>query len=522
MASIATCPGCTAQLAIPEATAADSRVLCPECAVEFSLADTIQLTLPKAMILPPNESTPVVAAASSEEVARPADAPAKDAPLASWEARLKKAIAAGDDPEPQPPVYETCASMADVDSESDNQVDVKSDGEPNNVGYETFEPTHEATPAFDFGSQLELPGQEESTEVLEVTKNLGVPKILHDYEEKERSVLSVASTFETAGDRLATDDPKTALAATEVPITKVNVPQFEVGDTTSPRPRRRWRRIAGMVLAGPVVGTVLGFYGLLCLKGPQADYLQMSRFLPAAMLPASQAEQPPAEDILESLPEKTLLATAREDPPSPPPRARLDEQVQPAAVRQQLPTAGISAQEFSELVAGAGQALPSFKQDGAVGADAFKLKAQAYMAVCRLAEQFEFIHQLGLSPQAQQQIERGKEMFRQATADLSGLEDLTYIASRWWDYDQRSNQGIFFVGQIGNIQAAGSRTLCHIVLTGNSGAEIPVLFDQLPFSEGQQIAVVGSVDHEPMQNGLDGPRVVISQYSYPLTELGSP
>ena len=98
MASIATCPGCTAQLAIPEATAADSRVLCPECAVEFSLADTIQLTLPKAMILPPNESTPVVAAASSEEVARPADAPAKDAPLASWEARLKKVIAAGDDP----------------------------------------------------------------------------------------------------------------------------------------------------------------------------------------------------------------------------------------------------------------------------------------------------------------------------------------------------------------------------------------------------------------------------------------
>ena len=96
MASIATCPGCTAQLAIPESAAADSLVLCPECAVEFVLSETIQLNLPRAKILSPREKTsPAV-----EEL--PSGGLAQDAPLASWEARLKNAIFAEPDQE-----YET-------------------------------------------------------------------------------------------------------------------------------------------------------------------------------------------------------------------------------------------------------------------------------------------------------------------------------------------------------------------------------------------------------------------------------
>ena len=504
MDSIATCPGCTAQLAIPAAATANCRILCPECAAEFALGETIQLTLPKAMILPPNEVSPVVEKSPSLEATLPREVPEACAPLASWESRLKNAISA--------------------------------DAEPQQATYETFEPTSDGAPSCDLTSHLK------STSVPDAAKNSEQP-VLADLSAAyltDSGITNSGITDSGNTDSGITESGNTESGITESGITesgntesgpvegvspetvtaefsqvdKVELPQRVVSQTSSQQPRRRWRRALGVVLGGPVVGTLLGFYGLLWIQGPQSDYLHLSRILPGAMLPATR--EAGRGEVETTEPKNSLLAALPKNDPLEASGTRYDTRVQPAAARQQVRLPGISAKKFGQLVADANAALPSFLQTGSAGEGSFQQKAQAYMVVCRLAEQFNFIDQLGLSPHVQQQIDQGKSLFQIVATDVVALEDLTYIASRWWEYEERSNQGIFFVGQISSIEPRGSRALCQLLLPDNSGREIPVLLDSSQFRRGEQIAVVGTVEGNPAQYGVDLPRIVMSHYSYAL------
>ena len=492
MASIATCPGCTAQLAIPESAAADSLVLCPECAVEFVLSETIQLNLPRAKILSPREKTsPAV-----EEL--PSGGLAQDAPLASWEARLKNAISAEPDQE-----YETnCDEKMEPNSivaqgvEDNKNMPEESELDSQQVGYETYEPFFDGGSTCKDVSQSELPGYEVPA------MSLNEPAKLEQSAQVNPSVASPVATEITD----STPSPETFVPE--------NVPSVN----GLQRPRRRWRTVAATMIAGPLVGTFLGFYGLIWIRGSEADYLQMSRFLPSALYPASLKEDSQVEGMDSFGSGDPHLGLVESNHLSPSLSVRLDAQVQPVAVQQPVRKDDISAQDFRQLVINAGAVLPEFHKQNPGQNGGFQQLAQAYMIVCRLAEKFAFIHQLGLAPQAQQQIEKAKSLFQQVAADESMLKDLTYIASRWWQYKERNNQGIFFVGEIANVQVIGSKTVCQVLLPGNPGIEIPVVFENFKFRfrRGEQIAVVGNIERKPQQPAAENRPLVISQYSFVL------
>ena len=468
MASIVTCPGCTTQLAIPDAAVADSRVECPQCAAEFSMCETIQLALPTARILPARQEPTAVEPDQDMEIRTTVETPASDAPLSSWEARLKKALAAETEPAQEP------------------------------VGYETFEPAPDVSEAFSIESPLK--------------KQCELPHTADDFSEVAAQEQTLVAPSTSLATDVTLDDKSTALE-----ICGKN-------DNRRKSKRRWWPRVVGLVLAGPVLGTLLGFYSLLWIKGPQADYLRLSQFLPETLLPAAMIEQPGEEESPPPRPARSLVEETPSESGKPSPTTLLDEQVQPATIEQPLAlrrqSVNITAQEFSQLVADARAVLPNLLEGGLSDQDAFNRKGQAYMALCRLAEKFAFIHQLGLSPQAHDQVRLAKQLFARATSDSTVLGDLTHIASRWWEYGDRGNQGIFLVGQVGKRQAVGTRWLCQLLLAGDSGVEIPVLFEQMSFPVRDWVVVVGRVEALPQQFGLSGAAapspVVIPLYSYSL------
>jgi len=515
MATIATCPGCTAQLAIPDSATPDSRVQCPECAAKFGICETVQIALPRVRILPSPDISPAAGdTAPKTDPLIPVEESTASAPLASWETRLKKAIA------------------SDVDTEPATVTQLATGAEPKQQKRETAEPNEDETPSFDAGNQLDVPSSAAPQEPI-ADDCFGAQNQEEQLPVKDSAP---ASTCEHA------------MRPAEVEGSEI---AFRPAASGRPR-RRRWPKIVAAVVGGPVLGTLLGFYGLLWIKGPTADYLQMARILPKALLPTPPAtpiagatrtpnststanqdqnrNQNPTptirpslqRDLTESVPPLPLISEATPSSLPKPGAHQRDGRVQPASAEQPLQArrlpGAITAGAFSQLVADAQAEIPNFLQGSLTDKDSFQRKGQAYMALCRLAEHFAFADQLALSPQAREQIRLGNELFREATSRATALGDLTHIASRWWEYDQRSSLGIFFVGRIGDVNLMGSHALCQVVLPGRPALQIPVLFDEVPYGTGELIAVVGTVNSGTVPQGAAAEvapqQIVISQVSY--------
>ena len=484
MTSIITCPGCASQLTVADSAAADSRVQCPQCEHEFSMCETIQLALPAATILPPSPE-PV---ACEPEVAEEStsDSLSPDAPLASWEARIKNAIAGAMDPE--------------------------ADTEPSS--FEAFEsPTVEVEEKEKTAPKIELNRPWENE----------IPSIDPPGEE-EPATESFVPTLSFSPSNLEQEQVEAPTNLDQKAHLEQEVVEESPGIAVAAKPSRRLlsRALSKMVVV-PVLTLGLGFYVLIWMLGPQADYLGLANLLPASILPAHETD----ESIDDALPLAEADPIVDEDPQSLSSPAEnptiVDSSVvqttllQPQTMRALPPS--VSAAEFTELVDIAETALPGFVSGSAQDQAVLQQKAQSYMSLCRLAEKFDFIHQLGLSPQATGQIQRGKEIFQRITTDPSLLEDLSRVAALWWDYGERSNQGIFITGRIERVVDSQSGKLCLVSLPGN-GRVVPVLLKHSAFQRGETIAVVGRIESSStvLLSNTAGvpPQIVTSLFSYSL------
>jgi hypothetical protein len=122
----------------------------------------------------------------------------------------------------------------------------------------------------------------------------------------------------------------------------------------------------------------------------------------------------------------------------------------------------------------------------------------AYMALCRLAERFDFVHAANLGDDARREALSAQSLLRTLAGEKAARYDLALIASRWWQHQARSNQGVFLVGRIQDIEAMGSRTLCQVaVVYAQESTLIPVLLPEAAYQVGDQIGIVGTIVTEP-------------------------
>jgi len=528
MASLATCPLCAKQLAIPEGTSSDDRAECPECDATFLLSNAFQTSLPTARILSstepppvpevtPQQSVPLTQDLAKENEENPPSEVNDAVSLASWESRLKNAIErdAAELVDPQPtgetPTTETLAAEQSkpLSPEFDFQIDPP-------LAEQTLET--EKPPVRDF-DQAELPASESVA--------WAPPPTQESVSSKQDATDLFTETIEK--------EPEVAAAVKEPSEAELaEADELTLGlSNLHPRRSRRFSplKLAAVLIGPGLIGVFLGLYALLWIKGPSGDLINLARYLPTAMLPpmattpeakASQETAQPPEDAADLLVQEvpTVEQDIDQDPAAAQPtEPRRDDAIRMAAAEQPAPPVLTALpDEFGELLAAARAAEPGLV-DGDLGTnEAVSQKGHAYMTICQLAQRFDLIRTPQLDAQSQAEIASAKELFDSMASDSSALGDLAAIASRWWGYESRPNQGIFFAGQIQNIQPLGDQTLCHVALDEPMNATvIPVLLDQASAGESDRIVVVGSIVSEPKNSlsgfSLDLPQVVVAPYS---------
>ncbi len=528
MASLATCPLCAKQLAVPKEASADDRAQCPECDATFLLSSTFQVALPMLRLLAPSEEEieepPEEAAAAIQprslsdfspvsENKSPAEEPKQSSSetaavesLSSWEARLKKAI-------------ERDSSDLAGELPSKKELDAKEDAK------ETAAPT--PAPAA-FIPQPEFEFQLDSTPA-------EMPHAAEIESAKEAAQVNLLAARDAQSFAEELEITETAEIAPTVAVTKK--PERHL-NTSPARPTRGFSplKVAAALLGPGVVGIFLGLYALLWIKGPGGDVMNLAHYLPTSMLPyAESVEEMPANEmdvagemeqlLADSPPQENLSVLSEPLPSEPEPQPqppRRDETVQLATAEEPLPPATISLPaSFSQLLAAAQTAQPGLIEGDLSNNAAVAQKGQAYMAVCRLAQEIEWIREPSLDANSQTQIAAAQAIFDGIATEGSALRDLASIVSRWWGYEARPNQGIFLVGQIRNVQPLGGQTLCYVALDEPSTATvIPVLLDRPPAQGASRILVVGKIVAQPQSNlqgfAVDLPQVVVAPYSRTL------
>jgi DNA-directed RNA polymerase subunit RPC12/RpoP len=548
MAQLATCPGCTSQLALPEAATLSDRVRCPRCGQKFLLMESVQFSIPNAELIVeeeieetkpyrsslqpvPGAETYEPAPYKSESYEDPYET-AKDpdetetspfpasATLSDWEARLKKAIAAGPEEvaEPTEESYKVVKPTIDEKFSMPDYAALKESlsAKLNSVEQDFEVPEADLTPTEPFPSHETLETWSAADEY--------TPESLDAAEEE--------ATVSTSFDQTVTDGPSVVSVETDI--------------TTSPRRKKKrslTRTLASASLG--VVGIPLGLYALLWLRGPSGDMAGIAQYLPSFMLPASfnelddsnsqalvsddlePAEDELVEEMAETLPENDAATPLAETQPE---TILDDPEVEPATATaptpEQVTYQGpkfelVEPAEFNALFAAAEEAAPILAEGDLNTKESVAKKGQAYMTFAQLAEKFSYINQPGQTLDQAAQAALAQQLIRTTLRKDVVKRDLPQIALRWWQYPERPSTGMVMIGKIEKLDAtdAGIVAIASLGIDGVAPT-VPVLLGNTEHQEGDIIGVVGTIMVNPAEQlpevdpGL-GP-LLISQYSFPL------
>ncbi|NOZ40889.1 MAG: hypothetical protein GXP24_11780 [Planctomycetes bacterium] len=547
MAKIATCPKCAKQLGLPTSIVATDRAECPECHAVFSLSETVQISLPEVRVLDPAEPS---TAGNLTSKKNPTDALASNmAPLKSWEERLKNALALDSSSDKEASGMDnTIDNTAEAEKTLSQYLKTPSPNfSPENRGEEfgteasvakqaAPSPSLSPSPNFDFELDPSPPAVAEPKQK-KVAQELPqpVPKPLPRSTPKAstKPTIEPASPPPKTPTKSASNEPApgelasaggSTLALPRKTPKQEKITEVAVQTTARRRVARSGFPKVAALAVGPVLGGVLGLYGLLWLGGAKADFVGLAQVLPASLLPVDFG-QPSVGEVRDEAPlaetSSPGLMAKSQDPPA---TMKHDKAVMPAAATEPMPPAAaairIKVDEFAALVDAAEAALPEFA-DGDLSTPEFvKRKGQAYMALCRLAEHFEFAQQRGLAPAGQAKARQAEQLYQRMASQANLRNDLAHIAGRWWEYDERPSPGIFLAGVVQKAEPAGDGTLCWIKLSEQSTVPaIPVWLKQGLFQTGDPIGIVGSVISDPdnfPQGFSGGKQMVMAEYSWPV------
>lgn len=544
MSSIATCPQCAAQLAVPETASAGDHAQCPECRAEFLLAEADLRYLTMATIIdPPEMISPVTSPTRSEpeqdensqtielppdttlpatkypavevpEMVEPetfssAETVSSTSPLAGWEERLRTAI---------------------------DSTETESSDEPKTAEPAAEGPSLEKSPEFEF--EMDPPVESPTGNVSSAATSLPETKDWFEPTAEQLASDVIIGEFPSAAEHEATDDV-----------------QPDASQSALPRRRKKSSLLirAIVVVVFGAVGLILGQYALLWLRGPSADYLHIAQFVPSAIFPPPQSqvfspqispdstrEQLVADSETPKVPESekptqdhvTIAETEpieREPEVPETPAVTRDESVQPATVQMPevnqppelgpLPSTNTTPADFGLLLSAAQNSASALVEGDLSTNPSASTKGHAYMAFCELAEHFDFVHNSSSDAEVENLNTSAQALFRWAAGQTNSLNDLAWITTRWWDHQARPNQGIFLVGRIQDSEDLGSRDLCQVaVVHATSSKLIPVLLPAGDHQVGDQIGVVGTIVTDPRTAipgfSVDLPQLAVAQDSF--------
>ncbi|MEQ8615135.1 MAG: hypothetical protein RIB44_00920 [Lacipirellulaceae bacterium] len=331
--------------------------------------------------------------------------------------------------------------------------------------------------------------------------------------------------------------------------------------------RQRSLKPLAKVAAGGLLGCLGLAYSLLWIAGPRADLLQMGRWAPQAMLPASMrsqtemvaareksvpeepADQPGTQSADKYLAGASPLQQDRDDRPTELP---VDSEVAPAsavtpaagqdddAQASELLKAGqlsallvspraVSTAALAEAVAEARAALPDLLTGNLSDANSIARKGGAYKSFAKLAECVALAGASGSGGQVGDdsdfviELAEGKQLLRRAISDKYERDEVSQIAARWTEYTKRPSSGIAFVGTIIDVRAVGALTEYLVEIRWqDEQLAVPVLMPRLRFTTGDQIGVVGVVAANPRESlrGYEGdaPQTIVADDSFLLEE----
>lgn len=552
MAKLATCPGCTTQLALPEDATLSDRARCPRCHEEFLLMETVQFSIPTAEILPPPE--PEVGAPSdslspyrspldpttesetdsssdtpehindikisadespslldSDSEPEPAPLPVS-ATLSDWEARLKRAIAADVDDEESPAVPLRDKPLFDFSNQNPTATSSAEQvaNEPDDFAFPDADLIPEVEPA-------ELTGPEEQS---------GAMGYLDDDEATVK--FATDQTISIARDRAPQpDDPE--------PLPRID---DSIGVRSGVAARKNTRSPLRTLVSASlgVVGIPLGLYVLLWLRGPAGDMLNIAQYLPSFMLPSEfnefdsgmheQIVREPPSTSNDNSPEVLAADSMPAELETPTERPILqDRAVSPASAEQvayEGPTfALVDATEFNESLAAAQQITSQLTRGDLNSKESVASKGQAYMALARLADKCAFLNQPGRTATDIASARAAVQLFHTILDDETVQRDLPQIALRWWQYADRPSPGFVLIGTVSRVKPEPAGTIVFVAPGGDATTpEVPVLLGNAVHAEGELIGIVGTIEANPQQRlpSLEpslGP-VAIAHYSFPL------
>jgi hypothetical protein len=551
MSRVAICPRCTSHLGLPADVSLAAQVQCPICEVEFSLATVAPRELPQARIVEREAAGPAADESPQltpqERLSQLIRATAATAPQASPDAELTEAYDdAYQDADPELAVSEPPRDPLQLGSSRLDQLLsdlIKTPG-----------PAPAAAPPPNQASATSI-APKLFTETPPGRFEEASPEPIQDaHLEKEfAAVLDDEPEYASSDDELVQreDEPEGVPAFGDQSAGEELPSELR----TAPR-RKRHPSIARTmigVIGGGALGILLGAYGLLWLRGPESDILGLSQILPASMLPASTApadddaayvddqnkesgdianpdssvaaiEQPPVkfdpavspataeEPIADARTEAAVGDVVSSTPDTPKPTL-----AEPPAERQTWPTTPIvgdlkgvklyTVAELDELIPAADKAHREFLAGDLSQEASWSMMGPAYMTLASLAERYTLVDPVAYGNDLIAKQLESKEIFRALVGDPARRADLATVAARWLQHERRLNQGVILIGRVRDLRPQGKWTEYIVdVPLGDSTVEALVLMDQIRFSAGDEIAVVGAILPRPKEQltGYEG------------------
>jgi hypothetical protein len=541
MAKLATCPGCTTQLALPEDATLSDRARCPRCHEEFLLMETVQFSIPTAEILPsaepqtfnPTDTLNPTSYTPTHDPYTPADA-AYQSPASNYESASESIQST---PEPEPAAEQPSASATLSDWEARLKRAIAGGADETTIRDATNRPSFELT-------HLTKP---ESRPVEPVAYEA------EDYSVPDADLIPATPSAEIPNDWSAErsyseedEEPTVKFAGDQTISSLSSIPQPDDDEKSSPavrtdttpslkkRKRSLLRTLASASLG--VVGIPLGLYALLWLRGPEGDMLHVAQYLPSFMLPSGfdepEFDHSPTLLVEESAQDDTAergeteQAISNESPNETPyeevadaePIIHEDAAVAPASA--ELPTyqgptfEAVEPAEFSELLLAAQQTAPQLSEGDLETKESVASKGQAYMALARLADKMSFLSQSLPTTAGIASAQAAENLFETMLSNSIVQRDIPQIALRWWQYADRPSRGIVLVGEVKRLRSTDAGTIAYLSLGVDSVTpDIPVLMWRADYQEGDMIGIAGSIEPNPAErlpaiDSTSGPLVI--------------
>jgi hypothetical protein len=166
-----------------------------------------------------------------------------------------------------------------------------------------------------------------------------------------------------------------------------------------------------------------------------------------------------------------------------------------------------SVAQLDELIPAADKAHREFLAGDLSREESWSTMGPAYMTLASLAERYTLLDPAEYGNDLVAKQMEAKEIFRGLIGQPARRADLSTVAARWLQHERRLNQGVIIVGRVRDLQPQGKWTEYIVdVPLGDGAVEAVVLMDQIRFSAGDEVAVVGAILARPEEQlaGYEG------------------